>query len=230
MKNIFNKLKKTISFYVLILSMLFFLVSLVLKCIYIYNYTHVSGDIEDCMKNGTKYVTHTYFGESYSESFDADRFKDNIVYIDYYTKTMLNMQKKDYTKYYNDIPTKIIKICILCFFISCIVCYIKIHPKKEIMRFFLSKKNTLRCPACGGYADKRDGYTMCFKCNRKLITEDEYYSRGIPAAPTVECPYCHSTNTKKISTFERVFSTEFLGLGSSKVGKQWHCNKCNSDF
>lgn len=104
------------------------------------------------------------------------------------------------------------------------------------MGIFLFKKNKLRCPICGGVYDKTDsvtkclGYT-CLRCHYDLITEDEYYSRGyIPAAPTVECPYCHSTNTKKISTFGRTLSTEFLGLGSSKVGKQWHCNKCNSDF
>ena len=86
------------------------------------------------------------------------------------------------------------------------------------------------CPKCGRHGDKSKGDTICFFCGCSLISEDEYYSRGIPAAPTVECPYCHSTNTEKISTLGRVFSTEFLGLGSGKVGKQWHCNKCNSDF
>ncbi len=100
--------------------------------------------------------------------------------------------------------------------------------------FFLFKKDILRCPQCGDIIPKSMGLSHCIgeDCNFcELITEDEYRSRRyIPAAPTVECPYCHSTNTKKISTLGRVFSTEFLGLGSGKVGKQWHCNKCNSDF
>lgn len=46
---------------------------------------------------------------------------------------------------------------------------------------------------------------------------------------TIQCPYCNSTNTTKIGTTSRMFSTLMLGLGG-KVGKQWHCRDCNSDF
>lgn len=28
----------------------------------------------------------------------------------------------------------------------------------------------------------------------------------------------------------RVVSTGLFGLGSNKVGKQWHCSQCGSDF
>lgn len=55
---------------------------------------------------------------------------------------------------------------------------------------------------------------------------DEIMSR--PTTPS--CPYCNSVSTRKISTLSRAFSTGLFGLGSSKVGKQWHCNKCGSDF
>ena len=48
--------------------------------------------------------------------------------------------------------------------------------------------------------------------------------------PTIECPYCHSTNTHKLSIISRGTSTLMFGLASSKIGKQWHCNKCGSDF
>ena len=48
--------------------------------------------------------------------------------------------------------------------------------------------------------------------------------------PKVECPYCHSTNTKKIGWLERLGSAELWGLGSSKIGKQFHCNNCGADF
>ena len=51
-----------------------------------------------------------------------------------------------------------------------------------------------------------------------------------PPAPVVTCPYCHSTNTKKISQMSRVTSIGFWGVFSKKIGKQWHCNECNSDF
>lgn len=49
-------------------------------------------------------------------------------------------------------------------------------------------------------------------------------------AQHAECIYCKSRNTKKISATSRLFSTGFFGLGSKKIGKQWHCNNCNSDF
>lgn len=44
------------------------------------------------------------------------------------------------------------------------------------------------------------------------------------------CPYCHSMNTSKIGTVSRMTSTAMFGLASKKLGKQWHCNSCGSDF
>ena len=46
----------------------------------------------------------------------------------------------------------------------------------------------------------------------------------------VHCPYCKSNNTNKLSVASRSFSIGLFGLGSPKIGKQWHCNNCNSDF
>lgn len=46
----------------------------------------------------------------------------------------------------------------------------------------------------------------------------------------IKCPYCSSYNTKKISTSSRVVSATMIGIASSKIGKQWHCNDCNSNF
>lgn len=46
----------------------------------------------------------------------------------------------------------------------------------------------------------------------------------------VTCPYCKSTNTKKISTTGKVASVLSFGLLSKKVGKQWYCNNCKSYF
>lgn len=46
----------------------------------------------------------------------------------------------------------------------------------------------------------------------------------------VHCPYCKSTNVKKISASSRVGSVMILGIFSKKIGKQWHCNSCGSDF
>ena len=48
---------------------------------------------------------------------------------------------------------------------------------------------------------------------------------------SVECPYCHSTNTKKISGMSKAGSVALWGIFSiGKVTKQWHCNNCKSDF
>lgn len=49
-------------------------------------------------------------------------------------------------------------------------------------------------------------------------------------ANQLKCPYCNSINISKISTLNRAVSVGVFGLSSSKVGKQWHCNKCKSDF
>lgn len=47
----------------------------------------------------------------------------------------------------------------------------------------------------------------------------------------VECPYCHSTNTKKITNTSKVMHTALFGIFSvSRNSKQWHCNNCNSVF
>lgn len=55
-------------------------------------------------------------------------------------------------------------------------------------------------------------------------------SNNIPTKPIITCPYCQSTNTKKIGVVGRSVSFGLFGFGSSKMGKQWHCNRCGSDF
>lgn len=49
--------------------------------------------------------------------------------------------------------------------------------------------------------------------------------------PVVECPYCHLTDTKKITGISKMGSVALWGIfAAGKVSKQWHCNKCKSDF
>lgn len=74
--------------------------------------------------------------------------------------------------------------------------------------------------------------------NSVCESDEEYWKRinqhtinnNTSASQIVKCQYCHSTNTKKISTTSRVISTSLFGLGSKKVGKQFHCNNCGADF
>lgn len=48
--------------------------------------------------------------------------------------------------------------------------------------------------------------------------------------PHITCPYCKSTNTEKISTVSRAVSVSLVGAASGKIGKQWHCKNCGSNF
>lgn len=49
----------------------------------------------------------------------------------------------------------------------------------------------------------------------------------IQALSHPKCPNCGSTNTKQISNVNRVASVAMWGLASSKIGKQYQCNRCN---
>lgn len=69
--------------------------------------------------------------------------------------------------------------------------------------------------------------------NREPVLPDPDPIREAKAAEVmrkVTCPYCGSVNVKKVSTISRMASVGFFGLSSKKVGKQWHCNNCKSDF
>ncbi len=50
------------------------------------------------------------------------------------------------------------------------------------------------------------------------------------SAPEVICPYCKSTNTKKITSTEKAVNIALFGIFGNKRKHQWHCNNCNSDF
>ena len=54
--------------------------------------------------------------------------------------------------------------------------------------------------------------------------------RAAKEACKPKCPYCKSTKVKKIGVSGRLFSTAMFGMASGKIGKQWHCNNCKSDF
>lgn len=46
----------------------------------------------------------------------------------------------------------------------------------------------------------------------------------------VHCPYCNSTNIKKISGTERTASIVLLGIFSKKINKSFKCNNCGGTF
>lgn len=54
--------------------------------------------------------------------------------------------------------------------------------------------------------------------------------QDLASGKRVVCPYCKSTNTEKITAVSRAVSVSLVGAASSKLGKQWHCNNCKSNF
>lgn len=68
---------------------------------------------------------------------------------------------------------------------------------------------------------------------RKKIEEDNARRRELDLSKrpgAVQCPYCKSYDTTKITAGSRVASAVMWGVASNKLGKQWHCNKCKSNF
>lgn len=65
----------------------------------------------------------------------------------------------------------------------------------------------------------------------KYPLEDREKLYGGSKVESVECPYCHSKDTKKISNLSKAGSVALFGIFAlGKTSKQWHCNQCNSDF
>ena len=102
-----------------------------------------------------------------------------------------------------------------------------------------------QCPNCGRkYFDDETSY--CMNCryplkhiegtkidnrsNMPINDTPENRQKYIKSIIKVECPYCKSGNVKKLGVIARNISVGIFGLGSSKIGKQWHCNNCSSDF
>ena len=98
------------------------------------------------------------------------------------------------------------------------------------------------CPNCKKTYRDYDQY--CLVCRYKLRYVEgtervEYCPQPIgykhtssqPTTPTITCPYCKSTDTKKISGLSKAVSVGLFGIFAlGKTTKQWHCNSCKSDF
>jgi hypothetical protein len=116
------------------------------------------------------------------------------------------------------------------------------------------KKYCYECPKCNSLVFVEEGKyfsKICSNCDVEMKLEGVYDCdtelaekvQNTPPynptkdpkspyyIPTVTCPYCHSTSTKKISTASKVAHTAVVGVFSiSRNSKQWHCNKCGADF
>ena len=112
---------------------------------------------------------------------------------------------------------------------------------------------TYKCDKCGFRKDFLSNQQINGKCkvcgNKMMFFNSRKYNHknGLNAVknsnvkysidsqtksnPVVECPYCHSTDTKKITNTSKVVHTALFGVFSvSRNSKNYHCNNCGSDF
>lgn len=65
----------------------------------------------------------------------------------------------------------------------------------------------------------------------KYPLEDREKLYGDSQVKSVECPYCHSKDTKKITTTSKAVHTALFGIFSvGRNSKNYHCNRCGADF
>lgn len=103
------------------------------------------------------------------------------------------------------------------------------------------------CPKCNEihFFNKAEKFsTICPECNVEMLyignkftsTEEmqrrrqRWEKKLQQSVNVVCCPYCNSVDTSKISTTSKVVNTVIFGVFGTKRYKQWHCNKCGSDF
>lgn len=100
--------------------------------------------------------------------------------------------------------------------------------------FDIDEKFANLCPNCNSEMQLEGTYDCDTELAEKAKNTPSYDPSQDPNSPyyipVIKCPYCSSTDISKISVISRIVSTGLFGLGSKKVGKQWHCNQCNSDF
>ena len=101
--------------------------------------------------------------------------------------------------------------------------------------FLSNQQINTKCKMCGSemtldYSrdyNPKNGLKAIKENNIKNNFNTEFFR---PTKPTIECPYCHSTNTKKITTTAKAVNTALFGIFGQKRKYQWHCNSCGSDF
>lgn len=101
--------------------------------------------------------------------------------------------------------------------------------------FNTSEPYSKKCPVCGEEMEFIWNHDCDTELAEKVKNTPPYDPTKDPNSPyyipVVECPYCHSKDTKKISTLSKAGSVALFGVFAlGKTSKQYHCNKCGSDF
>ena len=84
------------------------------------------------------------------------------------------------------------------------------------------------CPVC--HMLYKNGTLSCDVCGYEVVSSPIQNNKPKQPSNQVHCPYCNSTNVNRISSTKKAMSIIGFGILSNKIGKQWHCNNCKSDF
>jgi DNA-directed RNA polymerase subunit RPC12/RpoP len=88
----------------------------------------------------------------------------------------------------------------------------------------------IKCPRCG-HDKSYKRFHNCSEFGECISCGKMTYHKLIRNPKEVRCPYCHSANTKKISTASKVGNVALFGVFAlGKTMKEWHYNNCKSDF
>lgn len=201
MKERYLALKKQYRFYFFIITAFFMLMGMILECHYLIEY-----------KNIEKVIIENYKKDTYTYTYKDNEGKKKTKDI-YYCESS-GWAKWDIMDILDDkLGNDFVKNT-----------YVRGHQIfiLDTIPFLVS---LLMC-----------GYTMLSDKTRNKILEHFASSSGAPTSTCsssvidVECPYCHSHNTKKISSTSKAVNTAMFGVFGQKRKHQWHCNKCKSDF
>lgn len=73
-------------------------------------------------------------------------------------------------------------------------------------------------------------YNLKMSQFRVQVQQRESIKKQQSEQSRVHCPYCNSTNVKKISGTERVASVAMMGIFSKKINKSFKCMACGGTF
>ena len=97
-----------------------------------------------------------------------------------------------------------------------------------------NKTHSTKCPQCGKemvkYRQSDCDTEVAEQRRQQAIHDRNTMNFGSNGKPIVQCPYCKSGNTTKITATSKAVNTALFGFLGTKRHKQWHCNQCKSDF
>lgn len=89
-----------------------------------------------------------------------------------------------------------------------------------------------KCPTCN--CENNEANSKKIKEAKKSPNAQGYWGNSTvkhtPQTPKVTCPYCKSTDCKKITSAAKAVNIALFDIFGNKRRYQWHCNKCGSDF